>query len=141
MQSHEMKIIFLLATIISLTISNKNINEHVCVNLKPKNNPIISKQIYRDLVRHLEWDLGQQDFKTNLTKEHNEIMKCIFLDGFSEINLVHCLGRGYTSVVEKYRVILKNLQNLFINGVMNYLEFQGYDNICLLYTSPSPRDS
>ena len=56
-------------------------------------------------------------------------MQCLFLDGFSKKNLVHCLGEGYSSVVEQYRVLLKSVQNLFISGVMDYLEFRGFDNM------------
>jgi hypothetical protein len=111
--------------------SNHTLNEHVCLNLKPKTNPIISTEIYKDHIRNLEWDLGQHDFKSNLTAEHNSIMQCLFLDGFSYENMIHCLGDDYNTVVEQYRIILKHIQDHLIGSVMDYLEFRGYDNMVL----------
>ena len=124
-----MKILILVTALALSTLCNHTLNEHVCLNLKPKTNPILSTELYKDLIRTLEWNLDQANFKSNLTAEHNHIMQCLFLDGFSQENLVHCLGEGYSSVVEQYRVILKGVQDHFISSVMDYLEFRGYDNM------------
>jgi hypothetical protein len=97
--------------------------------MKPKTNPIISQEIYRDLIRNVDLDLGQKDLKLNLTAQHNSILQCLFLDGFRYSNLVNCLGIQYSEVIHHYEAILAELREKFVGSIMNELENQGYDNM------------
>lgn len=125
----EMKILPLLFLLTLGASSSKSYNEHVCTHLTPKNNPILSNEVYRDLIRSLEWDIGQHGLKSSLTQNHNHTLECLFLDGFSFKNLLHCLGDDYLTVLEEYQVILKGVQQKLIQAVADYLEFRGYDNM------------
>lgn len=121
--------ILAILTLILLSTNCKKLDEHMCMHMVPKNNPIISVQLYKDLIGGMKWDLGQHTLKSDLTQTHNDVLSCLFLDGFRNSNLQACLGPQFEGVIAKYEEKANIMRHKFVQAIMDHLEFEGYDNM------------
>ena len=81
-------------------------------------NPI---QLSHYLNKTIEWDINEQPYKNNLTVEK--------VDKKGEHYLASCRISS-----TEYKISSLSIRNEFLSPL------KGHSNICLLYTSPSPRD-
>ena len=123
---------FLSFLIINLAVNSlhaaSSTDPHTCVRMTEENSPMISPQLYKDLVGSLDWDIEQHDLIANLSSENNYIMLCVLYQGFSFDNFVDCSGEGYSKVIDVYTTEFIKLKFGMVDGVISMLKSHNYDS-------------
>ena len=99
----------------------------VCANTTSSNSPIVTETIFRDLIRVLEWDIGQHDLLDELNEEHNLVMQCMLFSGFNWENLMKCAGENYDKVIEIFMAEFFKLRVRFLGQIIKMLKGEGLD--------------
>ena len=100
----------------------------VCVNVTEDNNPIISKPLYKDLIKVMDWDIGQRVLIRELSAENNYMMQCLLSTGFNPENIELCVGEKYIKVIEVYTAEFLKLKMGLLDAIIGTLKSKGYDN-------------
>lgn len=98
-----------------------------CANLNATNNPIITEPIYKDLVRVLEWNIGQHTLLHEMNKEHNLTMQCLMYSGFNWENLMRCTGENYDKVIEIFMAEFFKIRVKYLGQIMQMLKAEGLE--------------
>lgn len=99
----------------------------VCVNMTPENNPILSPEMYKSLIRVLDWDIGQREMMNELCKENNYLMQCLLVNGFNYNNLIECTGDKYIKVIQVYTAEFFKIKANFLSAIAGMVASKGYD--------------
>jgi hypothetical protein len=120
-------------TIITITLATlafnltaSSVNPMVCAHMTPENNPVLNPQMYKDLTRVLDWDIGQREMIKELTTEHNYLMQCLFMNGFNYENLVACTGEKYIKVIQVYVAEFFKVKSKFQVAIANMVSSKGF---------------
>lgn len=108
-------------------IKGKSITEAICRDLKNEHDPLLSDPVYEELTSNLDWDLGQDTLRGELSRENQKLMRCLFIGGFSYANIEHCLGDNYDHVIEGYHAKVEETRLKFEESILEALKSQGFD--------------
>ena len=108
-------------------VLSTSVDPLVCVHMTPENNPILSKAMYKDLIKVLDWDIGQRELMDELTKENNYLMQCLLVNGFHYGNIIECTGEKYLKVIQVYTAEFFKIKSNFQSAISGVVASKGYD--------------
>lgn len=125
--SKHLKLVTTLLLLLATHISGSSMDPLVCAHMTPENNPVLNPQMYKDLTRVLDWNIGQRELMKELSIEHNYIMQCLFINGFNYENLIKCTGEKYIKVIQVYVAEFFKVKSKFQVAIANMVSSKGFD--------------